>query len=374
MAVNMKIPPDIPVYAFIKRDLKTRIESGELPEGARVPSELELAAMYKVSRNPTRQALRDLELEGYITRAPGRGSFVAPPAQRQKLFKITGWRTVAIACPEIECHYTRKVIQGFIQTAAAREFQTMAYFLRFSNDTEFDFLADIRNSGIEGIALWLQHPSRRTRDLLNRFKNSSFPFVLLDRYVRNLESDFVVTNNEDMAYRLTKALLDRGHKRVCLATSELDNTTTEDRCEGYKRALREAGIPYSKELVGVFDSGRETVSAVVNRLMALRGRPTAFFCTNDGVALKVLDEIGALGYGVPGDVEIATVDDNELSAVLDVPMITAAQAGFDMGKESAELLMARIADPQRPPQQRFLLASIAEPGERPVSSDAASLY
>lgn len=372
-AGEMKIPPDIPVYAFIKRDLKTRIESGELPEGARVPSELELAALYKVSRNPTRQALRDLELEGYITRAPGRGSFVAPAAQRQKLFKISGWRTVAIACPEIECHYTRKVIQGFIQTAAARDFQTMVYFLRFSNDTEFDFLADIRNSGIEGIAMWLQHPSKRTLELLNRFQNSSFPFVLIDRYVRNLESDFVVTNNEDMAYRLTKALIDRGHRRVCLATSELDNTTTEDRCEGYRRALKEAGIPYSKELVGIFDPNRESVSGVVNRLMALRGRPTAFFCTNDGVALKLLDELNALGYAVPADVEVATVDDNELSAVLDVPMITAAQAGYEMGRESAELLVARIAEPQRTQQQRYLLASIIEPGARTTAdSDAAN--
>lgn len=354
----VQIPPDIPAYAYIKRELKTQIESGELREGARVPSEFELAAKYNVSRNPTRQALRDLELEGYITRAPGRGSFVAPVSQRQKLFRISGWRTIAIACPEIECHYTRSVVQSFIQAAAEKEFHTMVYFLRFSNDTEFDFLADIRNSGIEGIALWLQHPSQRTLELLSRFRNSNYPFVLIDRYVRNLESDFVVTNNEDMAFQLTKALIDRGHKRICFATSEMDNTTNEDRYEGYRRALKHAGLPFSKDLVAVFDPTQEPVPAVINRVMALRGRPTAFFCSNDGVTLKLLDELNALGYQVPDDVDVATVDDNDLAEALDVPILSAAQAGAEMGRESAELLLARIESPHLAPQQRFLPARI----------------
>jgi GntR family transcriptional regulator of arabinose operon len=355
----MRIPPDIPAYAYIKRELKTKIESGELPVGARVPSEFELAALYKVSRNPTRQALRDLELEGYITRTPGRGSFVAPVSQRQKLFKMSGWRTAAIACPEIECHYTRTVVQGFIQYAAEHGFHTMVYFLRFSNDSEFDFLADIRNSGIEGVALWLQHSSKRTLDLLARFQKSNYPFVLLDRYVRSLESDFVVSNNEDMAYRLTKALIDRGHRRVGMVTATLDNSAAEDRYAGFRRALKEAGIAFTKDLVGVFEPDREPVAAVVNRLMALRSRPTGFFCSNDGAALKLIEELAALGYTLPKDVELATVDDNRLAAALDVPIISAAQAGEEMGRQSAEVLIARIADPHLPPQQRFLDATLS---------------
>lgn len=358
--MSIQIPADMPAYAFIKRELKTQIESGELAEGDRIPSELELARKYNVSRNPTRQALRDLEIEGYLVRMPGRGSFVAPVSKRQRLFKLTnGWRTVAIACPEVECHYSRSVIQGFIQAAAEKGFHTMVYFLRFSNATEFDFLADMRNSGIEGVALWLQHPSKRTFELLARFQRSMFPFVLIDRYARDLESDFVVTNNEDMAYQLTKALVARGHKKIGMVTAELDNTATEDRFEGYRRALREAGLTFTKDAVGIFDSNAETVRTVVNRILALRGRPTAFFCSNDGVAVKLLDELQALGYEVPHDIELATVDDNDVLEALEIPLITAAQAGLDMGRESAQLLLARISEPTRPIEQRFLKARMA---------------
>ncbi len=348
--------PDMPIYAFIKRELKNQIESGELPEGARVPSEFELARQYGVSRNPTRQALRDLELEGYLVRTPGRGSFVTPKTQWQKLFNVNGWRAVAIACPELEFHYTRTVIRGFVERAAEESYLAMVYFIRFSGESEFQFLADMRNSGIQGMAFWLQHASDRVLDLLRKFQRSGFPFVLIDRYVRGLESDFVVTDNEDAAYRLTRALLERGHKDIGLVTSALDNTSAEDRLAGHQRALREAGIRFSEELLGVFDMEDESNSAVVHRIMAHRRHPTAFLCNNDGIAATLLDELNALEFSVPDDVEVATLDDNELAAALDVPLITASQQAYEMGRASAEILIHRIADASSPPQQRFLKA------------------
>lgn len=364
----MNFPPDIPLYAYIKRELKSRIENGDLPEGSRVPSELELAKQYGVSRNPTRQALRDLELEGYIIRAPGRGSFVAPVSQRQKLFQFNGWRTIALACPELEFHYTRTVIQGFIGTAAEQGYQTMVYFVRFSNDAEIEFLADIRNSGIEGIAFWLQHDSPRTLELLQKFRKSHFPFVLVDRYVRSLEADYVVTDNEDMIYRLTKRLIDEGHRDIGFATAALDNTSAQDRFNGYRRALHDAEIPYVEELMGVFPDQNISARNIVNRIMAHRQRPSAFVCSNDGAATKLLDELSLLGYTVPDEIAIATVDDNELCAALGIPMLTAMQAGADMGRVSAQLLLSRIADPHGGPESRLLRADIAEVTEREVAN------
>ncbi len=351
-----EIPADIPAYAFIKRELKNQIESGELAEGDRLPSEFDLARKYGVSRNPTRQAMRDLELEGYIERAPGRGSFVAPRNKHQMVLKVPSWRTLAIACPDLECRYTRNVVQAFIRTASDQGFQAMVYFLRLSNEEEFKFLADLRNSGIEGMALWLQHASERTMDLLRRFRRSNFPFVLIDRYVRGLEADAVVTDNDEVAFKLTTALIERGHRDVAFITEDLDNTAVEDRFSGYRRALKEAGLPFDVQLMGVFDAEEGSASAVISRIMATRKRPTAFFCSNDGVASRLVDELATLGYQLPDDCEIAAVDDNLVAEALGVPMLTAAQAAEEMGRESATLLMARIGDPDRSPQHQFLKA------------------
>lgn len=354
----LSIPPDIPVYVYIKRELKNQIEAGELPEGARIPSEHELAKRYGVSRNPTRQALRDLEFEGYITRSPGRGSFVAPLANHQRVLRINNWRTVAIACPDLEYRYTRSVVQGFVQQAAESGLHPMVYFMRLSNSSEFEFLADLRNSGIEGMVFWLQHACDRTIDLLRRFQCSGFPFVLIDRYVRSVDADFVVSNNTDLCWRLTRGLVERGHRQIGFITSELDNTTNEDRYAGYRKALREAEVEFTQDWIGIVQPTGHSFTSVLSGIMAHRRRPTAFLATNDIVAEKLVDTLRELGYGIPADVVIAAVDDSGLSSAMKTPMLTGCQAGLEMGRESAAILLARIADPKLPLQHVFLRATV----------------
>ena len=61
----------------VQDELKQRIDRGELAAGARLPSELDLAAELQVSRATLREALRAMELEGLLRRRQGSGTFVA---------------------------------------------------------------------------------------------------------------------------------------------------------------------------------------------------------------------------------------------------------------------------------------------------------
>jgi GntR family transcriptional regulator len=69
----------VPLYRQVERDLRGRIESGELQPGHRLPSEAELAQRYDASKITLRQALATLAAEGLIAREPGRGTFIRQP-------------------------------------------------------------------------------------------------------------------------------------------------------------------------------------------------------------------------------------------------------------------------------------------------------
>jgi GntR family transcriptional regulator len=71
-----RAPQPLPIYEQIYRSLLQKISSGELSEGARLPSESELMRDFHASRQPVRYALDALEASGLIYRAQGRGSFV----------------------------------------------------------------------------------------------------------------------------------------------------------------------------------------------------------------------------------------------------------------------------------------------------------
>jgi GntR family transcriptional regulator len=68
--------PRTPLNKQIVADIVALIESGELPYGAKLPSQTELVAKYNASDTPVKAALRELQHRGYIEGAPGRGNFV----------------------------------------------------------------------------------------------------------------------------------------------------------------------------------------------------------------------------------------------------------------------------------------------------------
>jgi GntR family transcriptional regulator len=79
----------VPLYRRISDELKARIEAGEYQPGDRLPSELELARAYSVSRITSRQALELLGSEGLLVRRQGMGSFVAARRVTQPLVRLT---------------------------------------------------------------------------------------------------------------------------------------------------------------------------------------------------------------------------------------------------------------------------------------------
>lgn len=66
----------------IREFLLQGITQGVLLPGQKLPTERELAERYSVPRSAARKILARLEIEGYITRAVGSGTFVADPALR----------------------------------------------------------------------------------------------------------------------------------------------------------------------------------------------------------------------------------------------------------------------------------------------------
>jgi GntR family transcriptional regulator len=67
-----------PLYQRIAEDMRGRIESGELPPGSQLPTELELREAYGASRSTIRDALRRLNSLGMVVTKPGLGTFVLP--------------------------------------------------------------------------------------------------------------------------------------------------------------------------------------------------------------------------------------------------------------------------------------------------------
>lgn len=69
----------IPLYLQLKNTIKDLINRNEIQQGEKILSEYELCKKYNVSRITVRNALSELEAEGYLIKKQGKGTFAAKP-------------------------------------------------------------------------------------------------------------------------------------------------------------------------------------------------------------------------------------------------------------------------------------------------------
>lgn len=70
-------PSFSPLYQQIKVLITRSLQGGEWKPGEAIPSEIELAARYKVSQGTVRKAIDELSAENLLVRRQGKGTFVA---------------------------------------------------------------------------------------------------------------------------------------------------------------------------------------------------------------------------------------------------------------------------------------------------------
>jgi GntR family transcriptional regulator len=81
-------PAFSPLYQQIKTLITRSLQAGEWRPGEAIPSEIELAARFKVSQGTVRKAIDELATENLLVRRQGKGTFVATHAEEKVQFRF----------------------------------------------------------------------------------------------------------------------------------------------------------------------------------------------------------------------------------------------------------------------------------------------
>jgi GntR family transcriptional regulator len=81
-------PAFSPLYQQIKALITRSLQSGEWKPGEAIPSEMELAARFKVSQGTVRKAIDELAIENLVVRRQGKGTFVATHAEQKIQYRF----------------------------------------------------------------------------------------------------------------------------------------------------------------------------------------------------------------------------------------------------------------------------------------------
>lgn len=172
---------------------------------------------------------------------------------------------------------------------------------------------------------------------------AGMPTVLLDARSDDAAIPSVVPDEVSGGRTATEELIRHGHTRIGFVTNVDDVPATRGRLEGYRAALRDAGLPYDKRLVVAGRSDTDGGLQVTRKLLSATDRPTALFCFNDRMAMGAYHAAAELGLRIPQDLSVVGFDNQELIAEgLRPKLTTVALPHYEMGAWAVETLIANI--------------------------------
>jgi DNA-binding LacI/PurR family transcriptional regulator len=195
---------------------------------------------------------------------------------------------------------------------------------------------------------------------------SKIPTVLLGPPAAFCKSFVSVEIEEQLAsYAATQHLISLGHKRIAYLTGPPVAPWSHERFEGYRRALREAGLDVDDKLV--FQSG-STIEDGTNAALQILNegcQATAVQAVSDLVAIGCANAMLSQGLKIPGDISIVGFGNILAAEYFQVPLTTIRQPKHRLGIAAVETMMALLRGekvlPKRLPAELIQRKSSAPP-------------
>ena len=165
--------------------------------------------------------------------------------------------------------------------------------------------------------------------------------VLFDRYFPEIDTSYVVVDNEGGAHQATKHLVEQGYKNIAFITTHSNQTQMAGRLKGYKRALKENKLDQYIKRIEINENAGTNIEEIMSFLKTHKQLDAVFFATNY-IGIMGLEAIKLLGLHIPSQVAIVSFDDHDLYR-LHSPSITAvAQPIQQMSEKLITILLDHI--------------------------------
>lgn len=144
------------------------------------------------------------------------------------------------------------------------------------------------------------------------------------------------------SYSVTQHLLRLGHKRIAYLTGPPAAPWAHERFEGYRRALREAGIEVDDKLV--FQAGNTIEEGTKATLQFLNENcpATAIQAVSDLVAIGCAETLVSQGVRIPEDISLAGFGNVLAAEYFRVPLTTVRQPKFRLGIAAVDAMMSLL--------------------------------
>jgi DNA-binding LacI/PurR family transcriptional regulator len=336
----------------IYHDILNRILTGDLSRTTSLPTETVLSKQYHCSRPTLRKALEELKTAGVVTSVRGSGAYinVQPESAEAKTGNLFG-----IIFPNLGPGYLFDPLCNHLARYASLRGDSVVwsgYVAPWSETLKFDIIQICERYIAQKIAglFFAPFEYHHKGDVLNKeivtlISDAGIPVVLLDSNIEAYPAppafDLVSLDHIQASYVLTEHVAGQGFRRIFFTAPPNSHHTIKLRLMGCHEALIDRGLS-PEPLVECDVKNTDAVQAFVDSK-----KPDAIICSNDFIAMGLINTLEKLKIDIPGDIAVAGFD--HLSALIPFsrPITSVEQPIAPITRTALELMLARIASPAR---------------------------
>ena len=180
------------------------------------------------------------------------------------------------------------------------------------------------------------------------------PLVFVSRSMSELRFDYVIAGDYAASRLAMRHLIDLGHRRIALIGGDPSVVPFKERVRGYRESLDQAGIEFDPALIRSTLPNRLAGFEAAQWISELKPRPSAAACYNDAVALGLMAGLQRTGLYPGKNFALVGHGDVEEASMVNPGLTVTAVSRDEMGRKAAATLIARMENPECPPERVVL--------------------
>jgi LacI family transcriptional regulator len=227
-----------------------------------------------------------------------------------------------------------------VMRGVSTEVDAQSYYLLLCYAHDVNYMDIYHQKRVEGFILL--SPGSYHKDIIETLNAGNVPFVSTAKIFDEESMDYVDIDNHQGGMLAMEHLIGLGHKRIAYI-GKPDLTSSLERMNSHRAALKKHYLPYDPDLVMVLDSSStESGYSATVHLIDNPNPPTAIFLANDVMAVGAIRAIQERGLRVPDDISIVGFDDIPLASLINPPLTTIYQPAYQKGVCAAKMLIGKL--------------------------------
>lgn len=265
------------------------------------------------------------------------------PSAVARSLKVNNTKSIGLLATSSEAPYFAEVIEAVENSCYSKGYTLVLCNSHNNPDKQKAYLAMLAQKRVDGLLVMCSEYPDQLIAMLEGYRN--IPMVVMDwGKARGDFTDAIIDNALHGGYLAGRYLIERGHRDIAVIPGPLERNTGGNRLEGFRKAMKEAGITVRDEWIVQGDFEPDSGYQAMTQILSGKQRPTAVFCGGDAMAMGAICAADEMGLRVPQDISVIGYDNIRNARYFTPALTTIHQPKERLGQMALTMLLDRIVN------------------------------